>query len=84
MECQRYHWCRGIRISGPSSEHFEKCRLLTNHKTNLPGWTFFNGGNWVEPKDWKETKGVTCKNVFSQIYRCYEKISTGKSQIRVL
>ena len=78
-ECQKYHWCRGIRISGSLSQHFGKCRLLTNHKTNLPGWTFYNDGNWVEPNNWKETGDVTCKSAFSgKTYHCYEKNSPSK------
>ena len=78
IECLKHNWCRGIRISGPSSAHFNKCRLLSNYKTHLPGWTFWNGRNWAEPENWKETEKVTCKSAMSdRTYHCYEKISSG-------
>ena len=79
MECLKHRWCRGIRISGSISNHFGKCRLLTNHKIPLPGWIFYNEGNWVEPSKWKETGDVTCKTAYmDNTYHCYEKVSCRK------
>jgi len=64
LECTKREWCKGIRIN---IEYSGNCRLLTNRSSPIDGWTFYNSGNWAEPKNWKE--GKTNDN-----YRCLEKV----------
>ena len=61
LECSKYHWCHGIIIGDNNG----LCRLLTEEEEELPGWTFFNYGNWVEPNQWKNGR--------SSLHRCFEK-----------
>ena len=68
LECENYEWCRGIKINVVYSGN---CRLLTNQSTPINGWTFYDSGNWVEPKNWKESKTI-------DNYRCLEKVEIGK------
>ena len=50
--CKDFQWCKGIQLRKGSLT--SRCTLLTNVKTTLPGWTFFNEGNWAEPDEWQE------------------------------
>ena len=62
-----YFWCKGYRF-GLSS-----CRLLTEVDPGpMPGWKFYNLGNWVEPGQWKNGG-----RQWGGSHRCYEKMSDG-------
>ena len=74
-ECEKYDWCKGLRVKENAYGFHGSCRLLTNDDSvNMEGWTFFNKGNWVEPENWLPVVGQQPKHAS---YKCYVKISSG-------
>ena len=75
LECERYNWCRGYRISGKDDSL--SCRLLTNEIVSLSdGWEYLDEGNWAEPDKWKETHNAIVDPL--PLDMCYEKFFVGK------
>ena len=66
LDCEKYEWCRGIRVANPDESTLETCRLLTNHSVHITGWKYYNIGNWAEPRNWADSQYNTL--------RCLEKI----------
>ena len=66
LECKKNRWCKGIRIKEGTLTG--QCRLLTETKVSISGWTFYNEGNWAEPENWQEL-GSTRSG-----YVCYAKL----------
>ena len=77
-ECEKYDWCKGLRIKENDNGFHGSCRLLTNDDSvNLEGWTFYNKGNWIEPELWLPIIGQKPEHAS---YKCYEKISSGNER----
>ena len=69
-QCEKYEWCRGVRVANPKMTIDKYCRLLTNHSSPIEGWTLYNNGNWAEPQEWNESP------VYPTL-RCLEKVKIG-------
>ena len=77
-ECEKYDWCKGVRVKENHNGFHGSCRLLTNDDSvNMEGWTFFNKGNWIEPEKWLPIIGQQPEHAS---YKCYEKISSGNER----
>ena len=71
LECTGHSWCRGI-LSGQGY-----CRLLSNaYSVKLFGWEFVQGGNWIEPMHWKNSR--------ANGYQCLVKSGTGLDYIMTI